>query len=225
MTAPMPLELFWLSGSPFAWRAMIALEVKGLAYASRRLDFSAGENRAPAFLALNPRGQVPVLRHGDIVVCESLAILAYLDRAFPEPAFFGRDPRQGAAIWQATIEFENNGRALVTTIAQIVFRGQDERAAELATAATSLLGELAALNHRLAAARFLTGDALSAADIAVFPCLQMVRRAILKKADKVPVALRDGLGELRALAAWEERMCAMPWFDATYPPHWRDAPR
>ena len=42
------------------------------------------ELRAPAFLALNPMGKVPVLRHGDAVVSETAAICAYLAAAFPE---------------------------------------------------------------------------------------------------------------------------------------------
>ena len=37
-------------------------------------------------LALNPRGQVPVLKDGDVVISESLATLEYLDEAYPDPS-------------------------------------------------------------------------------------------------------------------------------------------
>src|SRR5947207_6464503 len=100
----MAIEIFWLSGSPFAWRVLLALEVKGLPYQSRLLERSKGEQRSPEFLAMNPRGQVPVLRDGAVTVRESIAILAYLDRQYPEPPLFGRGGAETAAIWQEVME-------------------------------------------------------------------------------------------------------------------------
>jgi glutathione S-transferase len=72
----MGIEIFAISGSPFAWRVQLALEVKGVPYVTRILERSKGEHRAPEYLAINPRGRVPTLRDGDTVVCESIAILA-----------------------------------------------------------------------------------------------------------------------------------------------------
>ena len=92
----MAIEVFWGSGSPFAWRVLLALEAKGLAYQSRLLEFSKGDSKTPEFLALNPRGQVPVLRDGGYVVYESIAILAYLERKYPEPPLFGATPKKPA---------------------------------------------------------------------------------------------------------------------------------
>ncbi len=76
----MALELYWGSGSPFAWRVMLMLELKGLAYQSTLLEFSKGDHKAARFLKLNPRGKVPVLKDDDFVLNESLAIMAYLDK-------------------------------------------------------------------------------------------------------------------------------------------------
>jgi glutathione S-transferase len=98
------IEVFWGSGSPFAWRVLLALEAKGLAYQSRLLEFSKGDNQTPAFLALNPRGQVPVLRDGGYAVYESIAILAYLERKYPEPPLFGATPEESGTIWRAVCE-------------------------------------------------------------------------------------------------------------------------
>ncbi|MGQ0657219.1 MAG: glutathione S-transferase family protein [Chromatiales bacterium] len=81
----MTLEVYWGSGSPFAWRALLALEVKRLQYVSHQLQFSRQEHKSPEFLRLNPRGKVPVLKDGDFVVYESLAIMKYLDDKYAEP--------------------------------------------------------------------------------------------------------------------------------------------
>src|SRR3954470_18066619 len=76
----MGLELYWGSGSPFAWRVMLTLEVKRLSYESKLLEFSKSEHKTPSFLRLNPRGKIPVLKDGDLVLYESLAIMAYLEK-------------------------------------------------------------------------------------------------------------------------------------------------
>jgi len=70
------LELFLVSGSPYGWRVQLALETKGLRYTARYLSASDGETQTAKFLGLNPRGKIPVLRDGTLVVYESLAIFA-----------------------------------------------------------------------------------------------------------------------------------------------------
>lgn len=76
------------------------LEEIGAPYDLRLLDLQAGDNRKPDFLALNPMGKVPVLKHGDVVVSEAAAIATYLAEAFPA-ANLGvpvGDPRRGAYL-------------------------------------------------------------------------------------------------------------------------------
>ena len=100
------LEIFWGSGSPNAWRVLLTAELKKVPYESRLLEFSKEEHKKPEFLALNPRGKVPAIRDGDVVLYESLAIMAYLDRRNPEPAIFGRTPGETGRIWRTISEFE-----------------------------------------------------------------------------------------------------------------------
>ena len=52
-------------------------------YRTELLDYGT-TMKAPAYLAVNPRGKVPAIRHGDTVVTEAAAICAYLADAFPE---------------------------------------------------------------------------------------------------------------------------------------------
>ena len=59
------------------------LEEIGEPYEIQLLSLSKGENRAPDYLAVNPMGKVPALRHGDSVITEAAAICAYLADEFP----------------------------------------------------------------------------------------------------------------------------------------------
>ena len=59
------------------------LEEIGEPYRTEVLDY-ASTMKAPAYLAINPMGKVPALRHGDAVVTETAAICAYLADAFPQ---------------------------------------------------------------------------------------------------------------------------------------------
>jgi glutathione S-transferase len=59
------------------------LEETGAPYRVEVLDY-ASSMKAPAYLAINPMGKVPALRHGDVVVTETAAICAYLADAFPQ---------------------------------------------------------------------------------------------------------------------------------------------
>jgi glutathione S-transferase len=60
------------------------LEEIGAPYRTVIVDFQAGENRKPEFLAINPMGKLPTLSHGGTVVTETGAIIAYLADAFPQ---------------------------------------------------------------------------------------------------------------------------------------------
>jgi glutathione S-transferase len=59
------------------------LEEIGEPYDIHHLSLSKGDNRAPDYLAVNPMGKVPALRHGDVVITEAAAICAYLADEFP----------------------------------------------------------------------------------------------------------------------------------------------
>jgi glutathione S-transferase len=61
------------------------------------VSFKKGENRQPAYLAINPMGKLPALRHGDVVITEAAAICTYLADEFPRAGLnvpIG-DPRRG----------------------------------------------------------------------------------------------------------------------------------
>src|SRR6266436_5639765 len=64
--------------------ALTLLEELGVPYELHVLNMKAGEQRQPQYLAVNPMGKVPALRHGDALVTEQVAIFLYLADLFPE---------------------------------------------------------------------------------------------------------------------------------------------
>ena len=63
---------------------LILLEELGAEYTLHLLNMKAGEQRAPAYLAINPMGKVPALLHGDALVTEQVAVYLYLADLFPQ---------------------------------------------------------------------------------------------------------------------------------------------
>ena len=77
---------------------LIALAEKGIDYESDFVDLSEFEEFDPAFLALNPAGQVPVLEADGRVLTETFLILLWLDESYPDPPLGGANPRARYAV-------------------------------------------------------------------------------------------------------------------------------
>jgi maleylpyruvate isomerase len=94
------MKLFTYFRSSAAFRVRIALNLKGLPYESARIDLRAGESQQskPAYLAVNPQGLVPALETNGATLCQSLAILEYLEEVHPEPPLLPRAPLERAQV-------------------------------------------------------------------------------------------------------------------------------
>ena len=220
----MAIELYWGSGSPFAWRVMLTLEVKRLPYESKLLEFSKQEHKTPAYLQLNPRGKVPTLKDGDFVLYESIAIMAYLDRKYPTPPIFGTTAEQTGLIWRLVLECESYLLGAGDKVVRPLFFGKGlENVNEIQTAAELIRRELKIVDERLADSNWLVGGEISAADIAIFPLVQLLLRAAGKEAAR-PLEL--GFIPLSQtfpnIARWVRRIEGLPNYQRTYPPHWRE---
>ena len=217
----MGLTLYSGSGSPFAWRAQLALEHKALAYELRMLSFSARDTLKPEFIALNPRHQVPVLVDGDFVLYESNAIVEYLDEAYPgrgAPLFPG-DVRQRALVRRLIEEVDNYFyEATSEVLTQAFWKKPEEREPDRIAAGRKAVVEEIAMFTRAMRGEFLAGP-LSAADYTLYPLVAALWRAEMKLPDL------DAAGMLTPeLLAWKARIEALPYFDKTIPPHWKAPP-
>jgi glutathione S-transferase len=219
------IELYSISGAPRPWRAMLGLVVKGLAFELRTLNGSKKEHKEPAFVALNSRGRVPVLKDGDFVLPDSMAILAYLEKKYPDPPIFGTTPEEHARIWQLVSEGEDDLRESCNALLRpLFFLGQDATNLDVKKAAPDVHREIARLELLLERSPFLIGSRPTAADCFCFPDVRLVLRAT----ERFPESLRQlefhPFAEVYPCTLrWVERMEALPGYEKTFPAHWRSA--
>jgi len=94
------MKLYSYFRSSAAYRARIALNLKGLPYEYLPVHLvrDGGEQHAPAYRSVAPEGLVPVLVDGDTTVHQSLAIIEYLDETHPQPPLLPAGAAARAAV-------------------------------------------------------------------------------------------------------------------------------
>lgn len=127
--------------------------------------------KSPEFLTLNPRGAVPLLVDGDLVLSQNQAILHYLDERFPEAKLFGsktlRDKAK-ASRWLAF--FNTDVHKSFTPLFRLpsYAQGNEELTQTIRQqAAEQLLDQLATANDHLKSHIFF-GEAISVADVYLY---------------------------------------------------------
>jgi glutathione S-transferase len=212
----MSLTLFAGSGSPPTWRVWLTLEHKQIPYRLEMLSFQAGDTRKPEFLALNPRGQVPTMDDAGFVLYESSAICEYLEEAHPARPLLPAEVRRRAVVRRLCAEAQLYvGAAAEAYFDLTLYGAQTGSADEIAQAGTRFGAELARWELAMSG-DFVAGPELTMADFALYPSLGTVRRLERRRPE-------IGAGALLGprLRGWMARVEALPYFDRTYPPHWR----
>ena len=85
--------------SSASYRVRIALNLKGLSADHLPHHLRRGEQRDPAYLAINPQGLVPTLQDDTgAIITQSLAIIEWLDETYPEPPLLPKEPLRRAKV-------------------------------------------------------------------------------------------------------------------------------
>jgi maleylpyruvate isomerase len=171
------LHGFFRSSATF--RVRIALGLKGLSFDYLSYNLRDKEQRAPAYLALNPQGLVPTLILGDQPLTQSLAICEYLDEVHPAPALMPSEPLERARVRAAAyvIACDIHPVQNLKILNRLRALGQSEEAIEQWARDTIEEG-LTAFEALLPthSGAFCFGDAPSLADICLIPQLVNARR-------------------------------------------------
>ncbi len=95
-----PLQLYTYWRSTAAFRVRIALNLKKLDYEQIPIHLvrDGGEQHNEAYSLVNPQRQVPVLRDGDRVIMQSMAIIEYLEELYPENSLLPSLARERARV-------------------------------------------------------------------------------------------------------------------------------
>ncbi|XP_026204351.1 glutathione S-transferase A-like [Anabas testudineus] len=208
------ISLLWGAGSPPCWRVMIALEEKKLqGYKHKLLSFERSEHKSQEVLEINPRGQLPALKHGDNIVNESCAACLYLENQFkPQGTKLIPDTAAEQALMYQRIE---EGLILTEKLNSVIyyewFVPEEERhdsavkrnREALATELKLWEGYL----QKVAAGSYLAGG-FTLADVIVFP--------------NVAYAFRFGLSveHYPKLAKYYSLLKDRPSIKTSWPPHW-----
>jgi glutathione S-transferase len=184
-------------------------EEKGIGY-----DLSEALPGAADIRALHPFGKMPVLRHGDLVLCESKAIATYLDRAFPGQQLIPSEPRL-AGLTEQWISLINTSidPLLVRRylFAYALPKGADGKPDREAIDALlpDVRAQLGLLDAAVAATNHLVGDRFTLADIYLLPMLFYLKRMPESGA---------WLASSAALGRYLDTHAARPSFVRTIPP-------
>ncbi len=205
------MKLYDMRVAPNPRRVRIFLAEKGIEIPTVEINIRAGENLAPAFLAVNPRGVLPTLQLEDgTVIDESTAICRYFEELRPDPPLLGRGALDKAMVecWTRRVEadagqpvvdaFRNSyppyadravpGRKGIRAIPELVERGRQR-----------LTDFYPLMDQRLGATEFVAGAGFSFADITLL-CIVDFARAI-----KLPTP--DGLAHFER---WHAQVSARP---------------
>jgi glutathione S-transferase len=100
------LELYHAEPVANSMKTLLCLKEKGLEFVSHYVDLLRFEQHQPAFVAINPNGQVPVLVHDGAIITESTVINEYLEDVFPQVRLRPRDPVHVARmrIWSKFVD-------------------------------------------------------------------------------------------------------------------------
>ena len=218
----MGITVYAVSGAPRPWRVLLGLTFKGIDYDIHYLEASKREHKSETYLKINPRGKIPTLVNNGQTIRDSIAMLAWLDRAFPDQPLFGDNAIDAATIWQITMESCDYLRDAVDGLLRPIFFGDAaEATTEMRRAAGIMRAELDHLETLLGSHDFITDNKPTAADAVCYPEVRLIQRATETQPDLMSeLGFEEPLANHPRVFAWKQRVETVEGFGKTLPPHW-----
>jgi glutathione S-transferase len=171
--------IYIVNGSMASWRVLLTLHEKGLSFDPKRVRVMRAdpETRTPEFLALNPRGQVPLLVEPDgTKINESLAILHYLELRYPEPSLLpSQENWQEYANAIAWIQEAETFACVYEPLEYFFLKKpsemNDEKKEEIKRAIASVNFDLNLWEERASKHAFIASELFTLADCAFYPTI------------------------------------------------------
>jgi glutathione S-transferase len=199
------VKILQTQGAPNPRRVRIFLAEKGIQVPFEELDLMKGALKTPEFTKVNKLQRVPVLILDDgTPIAETMAICRYFEALQPEPALFGKGPREGAIVemWNRRMELN------VLQCVAHAFRHLHPAMAQLEVPQVAAWGEankpralemLAILDDELAGRPFIAGSDFSVADITALVAVDFMKVARIQRPP-----------ELKNLERWHQSVSARP---------------
>jgi len=182
---------------------------------NKLVEFSKKEHKAEDVLKLNPRGQVPAFKDGEVVVNESTAICLYLEEKYGDKGtrLLPADVNKRADVYQRIFELTNLDSVVRPIFMYIMKTKEEDRdKAQLKEMLDKAQEELDRWNGYLAGKSYLCGDQFTLADAILYVAMATLSRQ------------GGNLAKWPALKAFYELVGKRQGaIDAT-PPHWKDSP-
>ncbi|MCI1191944.1 maleylacetoacetate isomerase [Calidifontimicrobium sp. SYSU G02091] len=189
------MQLYNYFRSSASYRVRIALALKGLEYDYVAVNLPANEQMAESYAAVSASRLVPLLKDGDRLLTQSLAIIEYLDETHPEPPLLPQDPLGRARVRALALDVAceihplNNLRVLRYLVHDLKVSEDDKNRWYRHWVETGLAAIERQLADRPATGRFCHGDTPTLADITLVPQIHNALRFECRL-DHVPTVMR-----------------------------------
>jgi glutathione S-transferase len=165
------LELIGAAPSNYVWVCRIALAEKGVLY--RHTETMP---HTPQVDAIHPFGKIPVMRHGEVALCESRAICRYIDHVFDGPKLVPSDPVKAAQVeqWISLVNTHIDPVWVRQYLRAHFFPSTPDGSPEQATidaALPKMEQQFATMERAVAKTGHLVGDTFTLADMNFIPIL------------------------------------------------------
>lgn len=197
------MKLFTNWFSPFARKVALTLEYKGLAYEA--VDGLAVA-RHDELLAVNSRGEVPVLLDNDVTIAQSSHIIDYLEDAYPERTVFPANARARATARKLQYIFDTRVDAILVDCSLWSWSDRSDKPPlgmmDVAQSDLNAVFDIVEQQLKQSSTTFIMGETPSVADFSLWPHIAAVR----------PLGFQIDDQSFPALCGWLAHLKTVPLF-------------